>query len=323
MLSGDLSPSLVEVTPTTVLYQAWEPAVGIDPRKTSREHGIQPGQALGRLSIRRYDHTTGEHHVIADGAHSFARSRDGRLAYVRSSSPTVPSGGPYDGTVEVREDPRSEATETWVTVPDDYAVAGWAGEALLIYRIGPLETLDLYVVERGQAPRLLAGRSQLVAISPDETTVLVTRHRDDPGAPKPVATIDVRTGRVRNTIEAPTLGPDQLDLSVTYPGDWEGDYVVAPAARIAGAVVFRATPTTLEVVGAIDVGYEHHPWGIATATVADDGATLLLVGRNPDPENGLLLEGFVLACARDEVAVRCDDVRPPIGNIAGIMLARS
>lgn len=318
VLSGDLSPVAVQVDDDRVIYQAWEPAVAPDPSKTDSERGIEPGDPLGTLSIRLYDHHLKKHRVLIGAAASFALAADGRLAYVATSSPTVPAGGPYDGTVEVRPDLTSEQAETWVAAPDRYVVAGWAGDTLLLYRIGPLESLHVYAVHRGDPPKLLAADSRLVALSENGRSALVARGSPSE-PPMTLSLVDVATAKVVAELERPAVPGETRDLFVSSPGAWQGDYVVAPGGGFSGAVLFRISGTRLNAIAALDIGFKMYPWGVAATDFAHDGR-VLLVGRHPSTSNPALLEGFVLACSRTAPA-SCEEHRPSQAQVAGLALA--
>jgi hypothetical protein len=157
-------------------------------------------------SIRVRDHQTGDDTVVAAGAISPALSATGALAYAKGTDPAYRDAEPYLAQVEVRQ---GSTVETWTPVPAAYLVRAWAGNHLIVEKDRPIagDPADLVVLDGPGQERMLVPEGRLVAVSPDGSTVLVSRPGGTEDQPADALDLmDVAPGAVLSTVDLSGIG---------------------------------------------------------------------------------------------------------------------
>src|SRR3954471_20234774 len=210
-LTGPLAPVAVASPDGKLLaYGSWRQLRAVDAQQSFSQQGIADGDAIGVPELRLHD-DAGHDELLARGAYSAAWRSDGAIALVEGVEPEFRAGASYLGRVVFRRSARAKSV-TWVSEPAHYVVYGWAGDRLIVYRIGLGEKLELLAVDApGKVRRLTEGSA--VALSPDETQLAVL---DQEGAN--VRVLDVATGRERSWLDVTTASPALRWLACSGPG---------------------------------------------------------------------------------------------------------
>jgi hypothetical protein len=250
-LMGPLSPvAVASPDGSSVAYSAWHELRSVDSALSFSAQRIRPGDALAVPSLRVAD-DEGHDFLVARGAYSAAWRTDGALAYVQGVEPSFRAGEIYDGRVYVRRGIHGPAVE-WTTEPARYVVYAWAGERLLLYRIGAGESLELLVADGPGRVRPFADGSA-VAVSPDGTRVAVL----SPDAAS-IRVLDVASGREQAWLDVTTSSPALRWIG--YSGSWTRDRVVAPASS--GLAVFRVGQESIQLEQALSLSQAEFPAGV-------------------------------------------------------------
>ena len=223
-----------------VAYNAWRELREDDPALSWEDQGISTGDPLARPSIRLHDLETGTDSAYVVGAFSLAWREDGAIAYFKGAGRDYRAGVRYVGDVFMR-DSVSGPARRWTAKADRYVVVGWAGAALLVYRVRAGEALDVLAFDGPGRQRVLASDAGLVAISPDGTRALV-EHGPETGPPR-VDLVAVSNGQRLASLDLTTV--DRAVGIAGYAGDWQGDLVAAPSAS--GVAVFRVAGGRIEL----------------------------------------------------------------------------
>ena len=240
-LAGWLTPVAVpSYDGRYVAYNAWRELREDDPALSWQDQGISPGDALARPSIRLHDLESGVDRKFVDGGFSLAWRGDGALAYFKGADRDYRAGVRYVGDVFVRDTVQGPARR-WTDKTDRYVVAGWAGNTLLVYRVGAGEVLDVLALDGPGERRVLASDAGLVAISPDGTGALV-EHGPQSGPPR-VDLLAVANGARLASLDLTTVDPSVG--VVGYSGDWQGQVVAASSAT--GVAIFRIAGNRIEL----------------------------------------------------------------------------
>src|SRR5438045_925440 len=149
--------------------------------------------------------------MLERGASSAAWRADGALAYFKGTDARFRASRPYMGDVLVRSGSHGRSVK-WTTEPARYVVYAWAGDRLLVYRVGLGEKLELLVADGPGKVRPLADGSA-IALSPDQTRVAIV----DQEATN-VRVLDVATGRELSWLDVTTATPGLRWVS--YSGSW-------------------------------------------------------------------------------------------------------
>ncbi len=249
-----------------VVYSAWVEYVDIDPAKSNSEQGIEQGQAVARPQLRMIDLHTDKDHIFEEGAFSFAWRDDGAVAYFKGVRADYLVDRPYPGTVMVRKELDGRPVP-WTVTPGAYIVLGWARDALLVYvdRFG--EGVDLVVFDGPGRRRVLAQDSELVAVSPDGTRVIVASS----GSPSVVRVIDVASGATQAELDLakasnPRTGKPLESLS--YGGSWVLDRVAASSGG--GIALLRVAANKISVFDKISFDREAFPMPVHEPQLSAD-----------------------------------------------------
>ena len=234
-LAGWLTPVAVPSSDGRyVAYNAWRELREDDPALSWQDQGISTGDALARPSIRLHDLESGTDRKFVDGGFPLAWRNDGAIAYFKGAERDYRAGIRYVGDVFVRDAAQGPARR-WTQKTDRYVVAGWAGDTLLVYRVGAGESLDVLALDGPGKRRVLASDAGLVAISPDGSNALV-EHGPEAGPPR-IDVLAVGNGGRLASLDLTTVDPSVG--VVGYSGDWQGDLVAAASAS--GLALFRVT----------------------------------------------------------------------------------
>ena len=286
-LVGPLAPVAVRSADGRLLaYNTWAEPRALDTGLSLSRQGVGPGEPVGTPSLRVYDESTGRDFLLERGSYSAAWRRDGAVAYVRGLSPAFKPGQRYLSEVVVRPSLQA-AGAVWSAVPAHYVVYGWAGEHLIVYRVGEDEEIDTLALDGPGRVRLLAAGS-VVALSPDGERVFVLGPDN----------LQVRVLRVADGGEVASLDPADADPSiqwVAYSGSWVGDHVVAPAS--AGLVVFRVG-AAISVEQVLTLDQNALPAGVQEPVFADESASVVVATADLPPRSGAPAETAFLECDR-------------------------
>jgi hypothetical protein len=267
----------------TLAYNTWKWLKDVDWYQPLEKQGIQSGDALGTASIHLLNLATGSDSDLGAGSFSFAWRADGALAYARGAD-HYQWNTEYDREVLVRS---GGVVHRWSTQAALYTVLGWAGQTLLARMQVEDGSSKLLAFDAAGSVRTLTS-DELVAVSPDGTTVLVVDPPVDTAAPS------LRLLRVADGSEIAALPLAQIVDPVTGapvewvagPADWEGSHAVA--ATETGLVVLSVSS------GAIGIGQVLHL----------DAAT---------QPNGMLYEPRFTDASQGSVVV-WEDVSTPLGG---------
>jgi len=220
---------------------------------------LEPGTPLGSPSLRRVDLTSGVDELVAERIAGVAASRDGRLAMMRLDDPTVRTNTPRTGRIYVF-DPATGATDPW-SETGEWNLVGWSGSTVLATAYANDGGLDLYALDAGAKPRLLAADAGVVAADPDSELVLIQRATAGEAR---VALIDVTTGdSSTKTVLADPSGEPLGALE--FGGDWSGDTILAATKTTGGApgvAVVQVTGNELSVLNVVTFEPASFPWGV-------------------------------------------------------------
>jgi len=286
-LTGPLAPVAVASPDGKLLaYGSWRQLRAVDAQQSFSQQGIADGDAIGVPELRLHD-DAGHDELLARGAYSAAWRSDGAIALVEGVEPEFRAGASYLGRVVFRRSARAKSV-MWVSEPAHYVVYGWAGDRLIVYRIGLGEKLELLAVDApGKVRRLTEGSA--VALSPDETQLAVL---DQEGTN--VRVLDVATGRERSWLDVTTASPALR--WVAYSGSWVGDHIVAPAS--AGLAVLHARPSSLELEQVLSLDRAQFPAGVQQPRFVDDSGNEIEATADVPPSGSAGPISFFLHCDR-------------------------
>jgi hypothetical protein len=270
-----------------LVYNSWKETRPLDPDLSLSKQGIEPGEPVGTPSLRVFDESTRRDLLLEQGAYSVGLRSDGAIAYARALVPSFRPGVPYLAQVVVRASLGRPAS-AWTDEAAHYVVYGWAGDRLLVYRLGDDEQIETLVLDGPGRMRLLSEGS-IVAVSPDGHQVFVlgpdNRH--------------VRVLRVADGSEVASLDPAGADPAlewIAYSGSWAGDRVVASASP--GLVVFRVTDGTISVEQVLNVDRGALPAGVQEPAFTDGSASAVTATADLPPQSGRPAETFFVKCDR-------------------------
>jgi hypothetical protein len=296
-LMGPLAPVAVSApNGTGIVYSTWEPLRTVDPRLSFSKQGIADGDALAVPSLRLRD-GAGKDTMLERGAYSAAWRADGALAYFKGTDARFRASRPYVGDVFVRPGARGRSVK-WTTEPARYVVYAWAGDRLLVYRVGEGESLELLAADGPGRIRPLADGSA-VAISPDGRRVMVA----SPDATS-VRVLDVATGREQAWLDVTTASPALRWIG--YSGSWSGDRVVAPAS--VGLAVFHVGADSIDLEQVLALDRSQYPAGVEQPRFADAAGNRIVASADVPPKEGLGGDSYFLDCDRN--ALTCDRSDP-------------
>lgn len=246
----------------SLLYSSWE-HLG-DVREPGELRTVT-GEERGVPSVRKVDLATGRDVEVMRGANGFAVSASGQVAVIDGDEDVQVASRPYTGRVSIiGEDGRPRA----LTGSGYYQLIGWAGDDILFSEGGEGGSGDLLAVAEGEDARRIAGASEVVAISPDGTKVLVQQRETNVAG---VAVIDIAT---RRAIGEPGVlqGPNGPLTPLTTGGDWVGTTVVATTA--VGYVRLDMSSGAPKVVRVHDVDLRDLPWALQRVALTPDGGVV-------------------------------------------------
>ena len=305
-MTGPLSPVAVRSGDgKLVVYNAWRELRSVDGEQSFSAQGIGDGDVLGVPELRVHDRSGGDE-LLARGAYSAAWRADGAIAFVEAAEPEFRAGGNYVGRVVVRQSVHARNV-VWIKEPAHYVVYGWAGDRLLVYRVGLGEKLELLVADSPGRARPLADGS-VIALSPDARQVAVV----DQEATN-VRVLDVATGRELSWLDVTTAVPALRWVS--YSGSWVGDHIVAPAS--AGLAVFHAGAASLGLEQVLSLDRARFPVGVQQPKFTDDDGNEIAatVDIPPTASNGAVsffikCDRITRSCERGAAAPAKDWLRP-------------
>jgi hypothetical protein len=305
-LSSGTSPVAIP-TPdgSGLLFSTWKYYGGPPTPGTEPTTGVRVAHpAIWLLNLE-----TGVQSLVADGAVSLALSMSGQVAYVKGDRPDYFANEPFAGTIEMRSVEDRSMIQVLVPEVDNYRVVAWAGDSLLYYKLRDGGSLDLYRVREGEAPRLLAEETGVVAVSPDETKVLV-QHLGTPDGN--VDLLDVATGQALAYVKDLRDSSGAPVGALLLQGDWRGDTIAAAASAFSGLVFILVSPEdSLSVSRTLDLGRHRLPWGMESPRFSSDGSTVTAFAIIP-PKNIVASTGpyFTRVVTCGQMASTCSYVAP-------------
>jgi hypothetical protein len=248
---------------------------------------------------------TGTDSVIADGAISPVLASDGRVAFVRGTRPDYYANERYLGTIEATALDDPTVASTLLSTPGNYRLVGWAGDSLLYYVLGEGETLDLFAIEAGSAPRPLGIGAGVVAISPDGRSVLVQRLGT---TESDLALVDIATGELiaRASHLANPGGADVGALQLG--GTWFDDEVVAAGTTFSGLITLNVMPNGIVLRGVTALSTEEFPMGLNHPSRTPNGQAFVAPAVIPATGPSDHPHGEIVICAVPLTA--CTSVAP-------------
>jgi len=289
---GPLSPVAVRSSDgKLVAYNTWQELRAVDSDQSFSRQGIADGDALGIPSLRVHD-DAGKDFLLARGAFSAAWRHDGAIAFVEGVDPSFRAGRTYTGQVVVRGGIHGPDV-AWTTEAAHYVVYSWAGDRLILYRIGLGERAELLVADGPGKVRPLADGSA-IALSPDATRIAVLS-QDATN----VRVLDVATGSEQAWLDLTTATPPLAWLA--YSGSWVGDHIVAPAS--AGLAVLHVGSRSLELEQVLSLDHAHFPVGVQEPRFVDAAGNEIAAAADIPPAKGNAGVSFLLQC--DRVARTC------------------
>jgi hypothetical protein len=149
------------------------------------------------------------------------------------------------------------------------------GETLLVSRLREGAAPDVPALDGPRQERVYAGRSYLVAVSPDARSAFVA----DGGRPPVVSVVDVASGEAEASLPfrpgKPPFGPDIV--AVGDSGSWAGDLVVAPAPP--HLAVFRVRGSRIELEQVLHLDPRALPSGAWEPRTDATGRHILVWGQ--------------------------------------------
>jgi hypothetical protein len=269
-----------------VAYNTWRELREVDSDESFSKQAITDGEPLGTPSLRVHD-DAGRDFVLARGAYSAAWRQDGSIAFVKGADQDFRAGRPYLGQVVIRDGIHGRDV-AWTTVPAHYVVYAWAGNRLLLYRVGLGEKLELLVADGPGNLRPLADGSA-IAVSPDATRVAVLS-QDATN----VRVLDVATGSELAWLDVTTATPPLAWLA--YSGSWVGDHIVAPAS--AGLAVLHVGSRSLELEQVLSLDHAQFPAGVQEPRFVDEAGNEIAASADIPPAKGGAGVSFLLQCDR-------------------------
>jgi hypothetical protein len=296
-LIGPLSPVAARSPDgNLVAYNTWKELRTVDRGESFSKQGVAEGDPLGIPSLRIHDEA-GHDFLLARGADSVAWRADGAVAFVKGIDPDFRAGRAYLGNVVVRDGTRGRDIP-WTAEAAHYVVYGWAGNRLLVYRLGLGERLELLVVDGPGRIRSLADGSA-IAISPDGERVAVVS-----GDGTSVRVLDVASGGELSWLDLSTSTPPLRWIA--YSGSWVGDHVVAPAS--AGLAVLHVGSGSLELEQVLSLDRMQFPAGVQEPRFVDQAANEIEAVAEIPPTGGGEAVSVLLQC--DRIARSCERGEP-------------
>jgi hypothetical protein len=286
-LVGPLAPVAVRSADSRLLaYNTWSEPRPLDTDTSLSRQGVQPGEPVGTPSVRVYDERDGRDSLVERGTYSPAWRADGALAYARGVVAAFRPGEPYLTDVVVRASVSATPVK-WSVEPARYVVDGWAGDRLIVYRVGEDEEIDTLVLDGPGRVRLL-NQGSVIAISPDGNRVFALGP-DNRG---------VRVLRVSDGGEVAGLDAAATASSydwLSYAGSWVGDHVVAPASP--GLAVFQVGDSDISLEQVLGVDRSILPTGLQEPVLDPDAAHVTATADLP-PQGDRPAETFFVNCDR-------------------------
>jgi hypothetical protein len=307
-LSGGTSPvAELSADGRTLVYNTWENLV---PPPGPAQTPPPTGTLMAHPSIRVFDLQSGVDTLFADGAISPVISSTGDVAFVAGDRPDYYQNEPFTGTIMVRSLQDPKAT-TLVGTPQNYRPVGWAGSTLLYYVEGEGEALDLYSAGIGATPRLLATDVGVVAISPDESSVLVQRLGSGEGD---VMLLDVSSGAVLQHASALTTPAGTPTGALELNGDWLGNQVVAGGTTFSGLIYLTVDSEGIRAERIEDLGTDALPWGVANPRFSADGTSVTAFAVIPATSKSASAHSFAKVVTCYGSSTTCTSVAPEPGQ---------
>ena len=284
-----------------VFIAVLSPAAVPDPSAGSRvAYNAWEGQGP---VVRLIDTGTGEDRVLDRGAYSVAWRSDGTLAYFKGQAKIdLEEGERPIGHVVVRGSPDERAVP-WTEQAGQYVVAAWAGDRLLVYRIGNGRWPDILALDGPGRGQLLARESALVAVSPDGDSAFLSAYGETPPS---VQVVDIQEGRRTARFSFDDSAPAEARGTqwIVESGSWVGDLVVAKASQ--GLIVFRVGSGTIEVDQVLRLDGVF-PLGLFEPRLDPSGRQIVAwaqlegLPRQPLPDTALVqCDRLTLRCVRGE-----------------------
>lgn len=291
-LVGPLAPVAVPSPDGQIVaYNSWAETRPLDPGLSLSKQGVQPGEPVGTPSVRLYDEATGRDSLVERGSYSPAWRSDGALAYARALSPAFRPGEPYQTEVVVRG-ATGKHEVTWTTTPARYVVYGWAGEHLVVYRLGDDEQVETLVLDGPGRVRSL-GAGSIIAVSPAGNEVLALGPDN----------ATVRLLRIADGAELASLDREAAAASydwLAYSGSWVGDTVVASGSP--GFVVFRVAGNGISVDQVLKLDPAVVPAGVQEPTFDDARGDTVTATAEVPPTAGQPAQAMFVDCDRTTLA---------------------
>ena len=264
-----------------IAYNAWADLVAVDPERSWSQLGVEAGDPVGTPSIRLIDLRSGRDVTLEEGAYSIAWRSDGAVAYVRGVERDYRANVQYLGQVVVRASLEA-APEIWTKEEAHYVVYGWAGDSVLVYRVGEGEELDVFALDGPGEARPLASRARIIAVAPDGTRAIVAVYDR-----RTIEVLDVRTGQRLERLDLMQVEPAQTPpiVDVLYAGSWAADLVAAVvtlADGSTGLALLRVSDVGLDLSSVLTFPAKLLPMGIAEPQLlAPAGSRVIAVAPLP------------------------------------------
>lgn len=290
---GDLAGALEGLSPmgvsspdgTQILYKTM-------PDKP----GTLPGRQGGTPTLRLIDVSTGADSVFEVGGAGAAWRADGLVAYAKGTKADFSQGVRYTTQIFTRQVHGGGGPATqWTTSTDERLTpVAWAGDHLLLYRIGEGESLEVVVADGPGKLRSLGTDTMIVAVSPDGTQVALTTAA---GVPYALSIYDVAAGtEVARAVLTDGLGTGNSISFLTYNGSWQGDSIVTVAGFRGGEapptpaiITFKVSGTSASIDQVLLLDPAEFPTTPQEAAFDGDTNHVSVIAPNPaDSDNDVL-----------------------------------
>ncbi len=256
--------------------------------------------------LRLLDFRSGADRVLAPGAFGGVWRRDGAIAHFQATMPALRAPRRYVGHVVVRRRPHARPVR-WTRRAGRYVAAAWAGDRLLVYRLGSTWP-DLLVLDGPGRVRLLGRSTALVAVSPDGREAFIARY----GATPPLVRImSVASGAEHGRLRVPQV------RWILETGSWVGERVSAPSSE--GPAVFRVRDRTLELERLLRLDPGALPNGLFEPQLDSSGQRIAAWGELVPPPRQAVPAAAVVECELE--ARRCVSGRR-VSSLLGPRLVR-